>query len=327
MSALPKLKSPHINAVIHKATSTVKTAIASGEVQTLEELRNEIYTQYFKSFKSLDTVRPNPQPYLPTHHRDVEIFNSNLNSFASSFDVAVEETKDLQAIIISQHSLVELGSEEALINIANVASDLDAIENSIEREQFYSKGKRVITLEDNFDDVSKLDFTRMESPGNLIKGFGIELGVDSDANRTSNIKDVQIINISTGKTPDPTLTEDDKLPIRPEPYEGKRFSTPDDARPEGGNWRIESINTDVATLTPGITKGTTYVNLKEKVWTAGSILGSGTPPTVTPPALVATPRYRIYNETGAEELSDATAITTPTPTSTELTAYTDSGGT
>jgi len=329
MSSLPNIESTLLDAVTKEVTESVKGKIANGEIVSLEQLRDYAYREYFDFFKKLQTIKPNPQMYQGVQWRDVSVFNGNLTRITRSMDMLFREMRDIQNVLITQNSLVEISSEETLVNLAAAVSALNTVEDQVERVQFYAKGRGVIVIEDNFDDSSRMDFGLMENPVHLVKGFGIELPVASDVNRTSEIIDVRIKNKKAGRNQIDTLHDSDKLPIRPEPYEGFRFAVPSLARPEGGNWRIESVNTTISTSKPKLAKDTIYVSLAEKVWT-GSIMGPapGQAPgatTVDVPTTVVT-----YNLTKSGDstpaYTGATSITPYGTTGTQVSGWVDSSG-
>jgi len=328
MSELPQVNSDLLANITSDVIKSIKQQVADNQISTLDALRDYAYTEYFAYFRKLQSIKPNTEGYTGTGYRDVNVYNYNLGSIANSLSMLASELKTTQDILVFQNSMVNLSTEETLAALAMATSGLNTIEDQVERAQYYSRGKSVITLQDNFDDSSKLDFSRMEVPGHLIKGFGVELPVSSDTNRTSQIIDLQVKNKNTAKSESPVLHPDDKLQTRPAPYEGFRLADPNLARPEGGNWRIESVNTEVATAAPTLKKDHVYVSLAEEVWTGSIMGGVGDAPANVPPGTPEPPAgfKLVEKEVTTYEIREQGSATVVTDGVTAL-SYGDAAGT
>ena len=280
MTELPKIDSPIIRSIADGVSQDIRTAIVNDQIRSVQDVRNYVYDNFLSFFKEIGNNPFIPDTYSEYDHRDQLKFNTNTVAIDSVIKLLFEEVVELKDLIVLQSNLLVNSSEDITLDIGSITSELDQIEEVIEVNQFISRGRTVTTIFDNFADLSKTDNSRSSSVGNVIFNHGLELRALSDVNRASAVLDIKVSaegverrRPTSGGSSSNLKDPNDKLDMYPVPYEGKRFGNIGDIRPEGGKWRIESINSKVDSADPVIEGGLLYTNLASKEYGGNNILG------------------------------------------------------
>jgi len=330
MSELPKLDSATLDKAASNTARTVKNLVDRGEINTLEELRNRVYDSFLRHFDELIKPEFEAFKYGEYDYRNEEIFNINLFQSENIIETLYEELRDTMDLFVAQEELLIKSSESILEEISEVAFDIDNIENQVERAQFFSKGKAVETISDNFSTLNKIDFSNMEQAANVVTGWGVQLPLAEDLNRSSRVIDIQV-EASSVRGEEISKFSEDQLPLRPRPYEGKRFDIPDNTRPEGNYWRIESKNTKVDVKDPEMLRDRIYANMlgpgPDEIWPESeSILEENDGGTNT--ETVKTVTYNITSTAaGFTDVTGATSVTYKGASGDEISGWVEADGT
>ena len=278
---IPLINSTLVSDAGRTAVASVKDKVSSGEITSLEQLRTEIFTQYITYFQTIGSNPYTPRPYGQYEYKNPDVYNTNQRQIARSLDLLFRESKDLNDALISQFTLMTETSDDLISKVRGVTSNVNALRNQIERRQFFDQGKSVITISDTFTDSTKIDFSK----SNVSVDFqtsSVTLNVEGNLNRGTQVKHVEILNVS--KDTSSGYYIEDKLPITPKYYEGNRFSSSQGARPEGGNWRINTKNTTVDTANPTLEFDENYTDLSSTLFTGElTEFGGGTSITINDP--------------------------------------------
>lgn len=312
---IPRIDSELVNDAGKDIINSVKERVATGEIQSLEELRSEIFTQYIKYFKTLGSNPYNPVKYGKYEHKNPDVYNANQAGIDKSLELLFRESRDLNASLVSQFTLMNESSEDLIGKIKSVTSNIDTLRNQIERRQFLSAGQSVVTISDTFTDATKIDFDKSDINIDFQSSY-VSLPVEANTDRGVNVDDVTIINVNKD-TDGTVIYEEDKLPSDPKAYEGFRYATPQGSRPEGGNWRIETKNTTIDTANPTLNFDENYTSLAKDAFFSDEggdkeslvEFGTGTSLTVNDPKSETPPKRITPTEFFLDDPESASSVT------------------
>lgn len=324
MSFPPAVDSVLTNNVAAATVNAISLAVSSGQIASKEALRNAVYDTFLNYFSRLTRPEFVAVKYHDNDFKNPDVVNLNIANAEEVFNSISQEYISLIELLLSQEVLLINTSTDVVANLESVTAKLDAIENQIERRQFETKSKSVITLFDDFSTMAKLDFS-VNNPAKIIPGFGAELPNKSDQNWASKVVDFKVTtqtgSVQSAKS-DPVAP--DHLPYKPRPYEGKRFDYPESARPEGGTWRIGVANSKIDIATPTLERGAIYTNmLSTPAWPTNTpILIKGTAAT----GASTTTSKTVYDITKVTSGVGSTVIATGSETVTRATGETAATG-
>lgn len=272
MSEIPTITSPILTDAGRTIIDSVKKSIVDGTIISLEQLRAEIFSKYIVYFQTLGKNPFTPELYKRFSHKDEGIYNRNQQEITDVQTLLFREAGDLNRLLVNQFALMTQRADMIVNRTRAISGKIAALRNQIERRQFFSLGKSVVTIFDKFTDATKVDFTK--STSDIVLDFSISaVTLKSTENINRGVKVIDV-TVTTNKTTDlGGLNIEDDLPNNPKSYEGIRFNFIPNTRPEAGVWRIETKNRQIDTATPTVTAGDTYVNLFQPlVFQDGNIL-------------------------------------------------------
>lgn len=265
MSSIPKIDSPLIRNISSDILESIRGQIANGEINTLEELRVNVYNNFIYAFSTVGDIPFKAEIFKPFEYKNNDIYNNNQIGISLTLDRLFAEARDHLDLLMSQFSVFNLGTDNLIQRLNANTNQLKDIKKKIRERQFIDKGKAITIISDDFVDGSKIDF-RANQGNQATVDFStgtVSLGRETNQNLGDRVISVKIINSNhttdVGST-DTSVTKDG-LPEKPKRYEGNRFDFVNLSRPQTGSWKIETKNNLLDKADPELNYGDYYSTL------------------------------------------------------------------